>query len=220
MVEQRPTRTETADAPRMEYLLGALRSLSQQDPPPALRDRLRLLSYQRLQAGVEPGRRVGSPRAGLRPWLRPAFVAGLLIVIASLAALVVKTHRSERLQAGIELRVAPPEESSSIGTAALSAVPAEEIKSLRSSHSLPRLAQNTIARRMVVRLPYSNSAIDTGTDATIRVSMSQTELVSLGFPMNATLHDRRVLAELTLGDDGLPRSISVPLPLEVVKEKK
>ena len=34
MVEQRPTRTETADAPRMEYLLGALRSLSQQDPPP------------------------------------------------------------------------------------------------------------------------------------------------------------------------------------------
>jgi hypothetical protein len=73
---------------------------------------------------------------------------------------------------------------------------------------------------MVVRLPYSNSAIDTGTDATIRVWMSQTELVSLGFPMNGTLHDRRVVAELTLGDDGLPRSISVPLPLEVVKEKK
>jgi hypothetical protein len=73
---------------------------------------------------------------------------------------------------------------------------------------------------MVVSLPYSNSAIDTGTDATIRVSMSQTELLSLGFPMNATLHDRRVLAELTLGDDGLPRSISVPLPLELVKERK
>jgi hypothetical protein len=73
---------------------------------------------------------------------------------------------------------------------------------------------------MVVRLPYSNSAIDTGTDATIRVWMSQAELASLGFPMNATLHDRRVVAELTLGDDGLPRSISVPLPLEVVKEKK
>jgi hypothetical protein len=25
---------------------------------------------------------------------------------------------------------------------------------------------------------------------------------------------------LTLGDDGLPRAISVPLPLEVIKEKK
>jgi hypothetical protein len=220
MVEQRPTRTETADAPRMEYLLGALTSLSQQDPPLALRDRLSLLSYQRLRGGVEPGQRPGSPRAGLRPWLRPAFVAALLIVIGSLAALVVNLHRSERLRTAIELRVAPPKEPSSIGTAARSAVPAEEVKPPRTSHSLPRLAQNTTARRMVVRLPYSNSAIDTGTDATIRVSMSQTELVSLGFPMNATLHDRRVVAELTLGDDGLPRSISLPLPLEVVKEKK
>jgi hypothetical protein len=220
MVEQRPTRTETAGAPRMEYLLGALRSLSQQDPPPALRDRLRLLSYQRLRGGVEPGLRLGSPRAGLRPWLRPALVAALLLVIGSLAALVVHIHRSERLRAGIELRVASPRVPSTIGTAARSEVPAEEVKPLRSSHSLPRSAPNTTARRMVVRLPYSNSAIDTGTDATIRVSMSQTELVSLGFPMNATLHDRRVVAELTLGDDGLPRSISVPLPLEVVKEKK
>jgi hypothetical protein len=220
MVEQRPKRTETADAPRMEYLLGALRSLSQQDPPLALRDRLSLLSYQRLTGGVEPGRRLGSPRAGLRPWLRPAFVAALLIVIGSLAVLVVNIHRSDRLRTGIELRVAPPKEPSTIGAAARSAVAAEEVKPLRTSHALPRLAQNTTARRMVVRLPYSNSAIDTGTDATIRVSMSQTELVSLGFPMNATLHDRRVVAELTLGDDGLPRSISVPLPLEVVKEKK
>jgi len=38
MVEQRSTRTEATDASRMEYLLGALRSLSQQDPPPALRE--------------------------------------------------------------------------------------------------------------------------------------------------------------------------------------
>jgi hypothetical protein len=220
MVEHRSTRTETTDAPRMEYLLGALSRLSQQDPPPALRDRLRLLSYRRLRAGVEPGRRLGSPRAGLRPWLRPAFVAALLIVIGSLAVLVVNIHRSERLRTGIELRAAPPKEPSSIATAARSAFPAEEVKSLRTSHSSPRLAPIATDRRMVVNLPYSNSAIDTGTDATIRVSMSQTELESLGFPMNATLHDRRVLAELTLGDDGLPRSISVPLPLEVVKEKK
>lgn len=220
MVEQRSTSTKTADAPRMEYLLGVLRSLSQQDPPPALRDRLRLLSYQRLRSGVEPVRRPGSPRVGLRSWLRPALAVALLILIGSLKVVVVNIHRSERLRAGIDLRVAPPKQSSSIGTVAQSAVRREEIKPLKTTHSLPRLAPNTTARRMVVRLPYSNSAIDTGTDATIRVWMSQTELVSLGFPMNATLHDRRVVADLTLGDDGLPRSISVPLPLEVVKEKK
>ena len=73
---------------------------------------------------------------------------------------------------------------------------------------------------MTVRLPYSDAAIDTGTDATIRVSMSQAELASLGFPMKTTLSDRRVLAEVTLGDDGLPLAISVSLPLEVIKEKK
>ena len=220
MVEQRSTSTETADAPRMEYLLGVLRSLSLQDPPPAVRDRLRLLSYQRLGGGVGPGRPLGSPRAGLRSWLRPALAVALLILIGSLAVVVVNVHRSERLQAGIDLRVAPPKQSSNIGTVAPSAVWPEEIKPRRATHPLSRLAPNTTGRRLVVRLPYSNSAIDTGTDATIRVSISQAELVSLGFPMNATLHDRRVVAELTLGDDGLPRSISVPLPLEVVKEKK
>jgi hypothetical protein len=215
MVEQRSTSTEPPDAPRMEYLLGVLRSFSQQDPPPALRDHLRLLSDQRLRGRVEPVR-----QADLRSWLRPAFVVALLIVIGCPAVGVVNIHRSERLRAGIESRGAPPKQSSTIGTAAQSAVRPEEVKPRRTTHWLPSLPPNTTARRMVVRLPYSNSAIDTGTDATIRVSMSQTELVSLGFPMNATLHDRRVVAELTLGDDGLPRSISVPLPLEIVKEKK
>jgi len=71
-----------------------------------------------------------------------------------------------------------------------------------------------------LELPYSNGAIETGTNTTIRVSMSQAELQSLGFPINATVQDRRIVAELTLGDDGLPRAISLPLPLEVMKEKK
>ena len=215
MVEQRSTRTESTDASRMEYLLGALTGLSQQDPPPALRERLRLLSYQRLGAGVEP-----EARAGFRSWLRPAFVVALLSVIVFLAVRVAHLYRSEPLRARMELHVAPPKEPSSIGNAALPVARGVRVKSTRLRHSSPSLAQNTFAQRMVVRLPYSNSAIDTGTDATIRVSMSQTDLVSLGFPMNASLHDRRVLAELTLGDDGLPRSISVPLPLQLVKEKK
>jgi|SRR5579859_3348659 len=214
MVEQRSTSTETG-APRMEYLLGALRSLSQEDPPPALRERLRLLAYQRLRARVEPG-----ARAGFRSRLIPAFVIALLIILGSLAVLVLHDHRSEPPQARMDLRVGPPREPSSIVTAAVPALPAAEVKPLKTRHSSPRSAQNAGSRRMIVNLPYSNSAIDTGTDATIRVSMSQTELESLGFPINATLRDRRVLAELTLGDDGLPRSISLPLPLQLVKEKK
>jgi hypothetical protein len=219
-VEQRPKGTGTADAPRVEYLLGVLRSLSPQDPPPALRDRLQLLSIERLRGRAELGRRSGSPRPGLPPWLRPALAFALLIAIGSAAVLVAYLRQSERLRVGIESRVTPPKRALNTDTGALAAVPAAEVKPPKVSHLLPGLAQNTAARRMVVRLPYSNSAIANGTDATIRVSMSQAELVSLGFPMTATLHDRRVVADLTLGDDGLPRAISVPLPLEVVREKK
>jgi hypothetical protein len=127
------------------------------------------------------------------------------------------------LRANIEPQAAQPlvaQPEKPFSSHALSANPAAAVKPLKIRHGLPKVAENTSARRMVVRLPYSNSAIDTGTDATLRVSMSQAELVSLGFPMNGNLHDRHVVAELTLGDDGLPRAISVTLPLEIVREKK
>ncbi len=216
MLEQRPKPTETADVPRVEDLLGVLRSLSQEGPPPVLRDRLELLASERLRSGAKVGPRLRGP---LRSWLRPAFAAALLILIGTVAALVAHVHRPQAMRAGIE-RPAPSQPRQPFSSEALSAVPAAVVKPSKIRHGLPRLAGNTIARRMVVRLPYSNSAIDTGTDATLRVSMSQAELVSLGFPMNGTLHDRRVVADLTLGDDGLPRAISVTLPLELVREKK
>jgi len=220
-VEQRSKRAETADAPRVEYLLGVLRDLSQQDPSPALRDRLELLSAKQLKGGgADFGKPIRGAQSGLLSWLRPAFVVALLMAIGIVAAFVAHVRRPERLQAGMESRVAPPHAAFSTGSRALPVAPSPEARLPEIRHSLPKLARNTTARQMVVRLPYSNNAINTGTDATIRVSMSQADLVSLGFPMNETLHDRRVVAELTLGDDGLPRAISVPLPLEVVREKK
>jgi hypothetical protein len=50
--------------------------------------------------------------------------------------------------------------------------------------------------------------------------MSQYELASVGFPVSGAKGDSHIVAELTLGDDGLPRSISLPLPLEGIKEKR
>jgi hypothetical protein len=73
---------------------------------------------------------------------------------------------------------------------------------------------------MTMMLPYSNSAIETGTGTTIQVFISQSELLSLGFPIGAAVQDRRIVAEISLGGDGLPREISLPLPLEVMKEDK
>lgn len=215
MIEQRSKRMEPSDVSRVDRLLGLLSGLSQHDPSPALRDRLELLAAQRLKGGVEPGK-----RSGLLPWLKPPFAVALLIAIGMVGAFVAHVHQRKDLQAGIEPRVLPPKESSSNEIPALLVTPSREAKSPKVHHPLSKVTQNVTSRRMVVQLPYSNSAIDTGTDTTIQVSMSQVELASLGFPINAALQDRRVVAELTLGDDGLPRAISVPLPLEVIREKK
>lgn len=217
--------TDSGDASRVDYLLGLLRGLAHHDPSPALRERLECLSSQKLKKGGTSGTSLGRRRSRLQPWLRPAFAALLLIVIGIVVAFVARVRQPERLRARVESSVVAPKASSNseIGNSEIGApsnAPSAKAKSPNTSHALPRLAQNSNSRRMIVRLPYSNGAIDTGTDATIRVSMSQAELVSLGFPVSAGLHDRRVVAELTLGDDGLPRAVSVALPLEVIRETK
>ena len=212
-MEERAKRTETGTASRVEYLLGLLRSLPEHDPPPALRERLELLSSERL------GKQVDNARPRVLLWLKPAFPVALLAALGIAATLELRFHRPEHSPA-VELRGASPKASIRNGIRAMPEAPPPEAKFSRIPHVPSKWAQDSNQRRMVVRLPYSDSAIDTGTDATIRVSMSEAELVSLGFPMNTTLHDRRIVAELTLGDDGLPRAISVPLPLEVITEKK
>jgi hypothetical protein len=220
MADQRSKRTETPDASRVEYLMGLLRDLSQHDPSPALRERLEILSSDRFRNAVGSGKPQGRAQAALLHWLGPAFVAALAVVIGVIAAFVVQHHQPEPLRARVESRVAPPHISRSSGIQAHMGSLPPETRRRRANHPRLQVAQNTTSHRMIVRLPYSDSAINTGTDATIRVSMSQAELVSLGFPMNSTLRDRRVVAELILGDDGLPRAVSVPLPFQVIREKK
>ncbi len=202
-MEQRSKHTASADASRVDYLLGVLSTLSQDDPPPALRARLDLLSSTRLSNGP------------LLLRLKPTYALALLAAILFTAVFTARLRRPSPLQTKIESRVAAP---AALFDRTLSSPPAAP--SPITHHPLRKWTRYDTAQTMTVRLPYSDAAIDTGTDATIRVSMSQAELAALGFPINTTLHDRRVLAQLTLGDDGLPRAISVSLPLELVKEKK
>ncbi len=220
MVEQRSKWRENAAASRVEYLLGLLSALSQHDPPPTLRGRLELLASRRLRNEAESGRPLGRAQAGLILRLKPVFPVALLIVIGVAAAFVAHVRRPVPLQTKFEPQVIPPSAPVDSGIRAQSAAPSPEATLPATRPALPKLAHYNISQRMTLQLPYSDPTIDTGTDATIRVSMSQAELASLGFPLNTTLHDQRVIAELTLGDDGLPRAISVSLPLEVIKEKK
>jgi len=217
MSGQRSRRKEIEPVARVDHLLGLLGKLTQRDPSPTLRDRLSVLASRRLRVG--PG--YAAQVAGLRKpaWLKPAFAALLLAATGLAGVLLVHFRRLEPTSANRAAKDIPhavsPENKSRVATA-----PPFVARRSEAHRRQPARAQAATKGRMTMQLPYSNSAIETGTDTTIRVSMSQSELLSLGFPINATIHDRRIAAELTLGGDGLPRTISLPLPLEVMKEKR
>jgi hypothetical protein len=189
---------------RVDFLLLRLSALSEDDPPDCLRERLNLLSSRRLR------------RRSQFLWLKPVFALALFLALGTV--LTVHRRRTAPLQTRFVSHVAPAGEGfRHILKTPAAALPLELPLAVKH-HPLRKPARDFTAQRMTVRLPYSDAAIDTGTDATIRVSMSQAELAALGFPI--TLADHRVLAELTLGDDGLPRAVSVSWPLEILKEKK
>jgi hypothetical protein len=156
-------------------------------------------------------------------WLTPIFVAALLAALGLTTVLIAHLWQRRPLQANNGSRINPV---STLSDKEMHDMPTaqppenDQATFVKTKHLHSKSMPDLGSRRMVIRLPYSNSAVATGTGATIQVDMSQSELLSLGFPLNASLHDRRVVAELTLGDDGLPRAISLPLPLEVMKEKK
>jgi hypothetical protein len=67
-----------------------------------------------------------------------------------------------------------------------------------------------------LELPYSNRTIVNGTSAIVQVAISREELAALGIPINSVAGESRYIADIALGDDGLPRSIHVPLPLRSI----
>jgi hypothetical protein len=157
MMEQRPKRTEAADVPRVEYLLGLLKHLSQQDASPALRDRLEVLSSTRLGNGSELRKPLAKARSGLLLWLRPALVFALLVAIGIVAVLVTRGRQPERLGAGIESPVAPLRSHSAAVPDPLPAAQSPIARVPQARHSMSKLAQNTNARRMIVafRIPIA-----------------------------------------------------------------
>lgn len=214
MSEQPSNRAETEDVTRVDSILGLLGDLSKRDPSPVLRERLSALATERLSRNFHDVRR--KPQK----WLKPAIASACFVAIGLGTGLAVHHFEREPVKNSGTAQASPPAVSEEMKMHPLS--PVRESVSKRSKVRRPRaaLVETAGPRQMTMRLPYSNSAIDTGTGATIRVLMSQSELLSLGFPINATVQDRQIVAELTLGDDGLPRAISLPVPLEVMKEKK
>lgn len=220
MPNEQSKRTDAEDISRVDHLLRLIRETDKRDASPAIRESLATLAAQRLQRRSPSAEPIPGDGRMRLAWLKPA-IAALVLATAGLSIVSVFRFRWREVvklprTAEVDQPLASPAKSIKVEPTVQAPV-----SSQRAVLSRRRGAPQTRgARRMVLRLPYSNSAIETGTGATIRVSMSQSELLSLGFPINTTVQDRRIVAELTLGDDGLPRAISLPLPLEVMKEKK
>ena len=204
---------QTKDMPHIDGLLQRLAEITQHDPSPILRERLSHLASRRLVTAPADRNRL--------VLLKLAFGALLPLVVGFSGLLIVRHSQHEGLRSSEEKKSAKSAETKETRTT-------PKLQFAETQGALPhevarvhvRRVPDTKSKRMAIQLPYSNSAVATGTDATIRVAMSQSELLSLGFPVNATVRDHRVLAELTLGDDGLPRAVSLTLPLEIVKEEK
>ena len=214
--ESRPAGSN--DRSRVDSLLELLGELSPREPSAALRGQLGRMASARLQcksAGIGRARGISPSRT----WLKPA-LASILLVAMGLSAWVAvhfqHKHRATERTANVHLPAVP--ETNKIRPA--SASPPAVAGAAKVRHPRPQRVPTSATRQMTIELPYSNHAIATGTNTIVQVSMSQSELLSLGFPLSATVQDRRIVAELMLGDDGLPRAISLPLPLEVMKEKQ
>jgi len=60
-----------------------------------------------------------------------------------------------------------------------------------------------------VALPFSDPSLATGTNVTIRLALSDAELLALGVRPDENKRGQLYLAEVVLGDDGLPRAITL-----------
>jgi hypothetical protein len=209
------------DDERIEHLFQLLKDASVQEPSPHLRERIAELSAARLQSKDLAS--VFIRRSPLND--RWAFVLpGVALVFA--AILILRFIPRPMPQGQLQARQVVPRES----VPSSPRVPGNPSRSARAlAPARPHLPKPTRRRGetipaaearnpLTVSLPYSNSEISTGNSTIVRVSMPQSQLAALGLPLPALASNSRILADVTLGDDGLPKSISLPLPLQVLKE--
>jgi hypothetical protein len=197
-----------------EELLRLLRETSPQEPSPYIREQLEAMGS--LQFSSKPFLRWRQALQHHWLWALP---------VAALAILVVVMFLPIRPQvAALDLQATPPGVPPSLGSNSYPSNPrAPEASAPVASTKKTTHVPNAVPKakpmdRLTVPLPYSNPDISTGTSTVVRVAMPQVQLAALGLPLPAVAADSRIIADVTLGDDGLPKSISLPLPLQVVKE--
>src|SRR5215470_2731836 len=159
--QKQSRRTEISDTSHVEYLLGLLRDLSPRDPSPALRERLRDLASRRLQVSDDAYQKRSF-------WWRPVLAAVLLVAVGLTAAWIMHLRRQESLLTRSRSQDNRAQMSSAKNVHNAPAVPVAEVSTSEppKTHRVrPKHESNAGSRRMVLRLPYSNNDVSSGTDA-------------------------------------------------------
>ena len=203
-----PTDPQVAHA---EHLLRLLKEVSAQDPPARLRERIvEMSSAQMRPRHLFPVFDREPAKANRR--LLTASTAVAALVIAATLYVIYRPAPPDSLTVRMMTPSAP--RAMSVPSEALS-VPRIRRNRPRRSDVKPAAISND---RLTLLLPYSNADVSTGTTTTVRISIPQSQLIALGLPLQAGTANSRIVADVALGDDGMPKAISLPLPLQVVKE--
>lgn len=189
----------------LDVLLCALHDASSIDPPAEIRDGL----LRMAKASCEHSQR----RSNWLLWAIPSSAcAAVLLLSLGLHHFVTPRQRVSPIrsdQAPNEMAVADARRD---GARPRTVRALSVAKKARHIHLLP-FQEDPRSAGIDLELPYSDRAISNGTRTTIRVAISREELTALGIPTASGTGEGRYIADIALGDDGLPRSIHVPLPL-------
>ncbi|WP_148215144.1 MULTISPECIES: hypothetical protein [Acidobacterium] len=205
------SKIENAQFSSLDSMLEELRHQTQHEPPPALREYLRIISKQHSNA-QKPGA-LDSRQRAVRVRIL-ALSAAATVACVLLPWLITRLLLPQRDASGIA-RIA------SNSAQPVPTHPAASAAKISSSTAPEAVHTETVisaavaneAGNLIIPLPYSDRAVTTGTISTIPVSVSQNELLTLGVPVSSEEGHHRFVAELILGADGLPRALSVPFPL-------
>jgi hypothetical protein len=189
------------DDSRLDALLRRLAHESPREAPSSVR--------QHLQSTIQQHR-------SLKPvltnrWLLP--VAGiasvLLVVVAAALTINVVSNRRPRID---QTSAVPP-----VSGGKVEPLPTIEVQKspatsqpraarVKKRHGPPAIRNQ---RPAFVALPFSDPTLANGTNVTIRMTFSDAELLALGVAPDEGKGRQFYVADVVLGDDGLPRAIRV-----------
>jgi hypothetical protein len=186
-------REKQHDFAHVDALLHELQLESPREAP----HRVRL----RMERAVQQYR---SSQASLRnQWLLAAAVlfAAVTLIIGTLISKRSSHHDSATPNVMAHVDPQPP--------SVLEAQPLV-LKPPRRAHTKRHQSPNAANSQPVfVRLPFSDPSLMTGTSVTIRLALSDAELLAMGVRPIESDPSRSYVADLVLGDDGLPRAIRI-----------